>query len=532
MTDEPSAPAVASHWPADRSIDLPDRTVGDLLTEAAAAHADRRALVAGLDSPPRRSWTYAELYTAARRVAGALGEHFAPGERLAISAPNAPEWLLVQLGAALAGMPLVPLNTSYAPAEMTYVLAQSGAAGIVVGSAATAEQVSAARAELPDLRQVLTLQTLVEWEKEAPSLPEVDPASAALIQYTSGTTGSPKGAVLSHRQVVRNGVLSGLRLELGPDDSWLNPLPMYHVNGTVFFALGAISRGSCHVLGKFDPALILDLIETERASFVTGVPTLLLAMMDTPGFGDRDLSSLSLVTTGGTTVPAELVDRLKRSFGVDVVVIYGQTEAGGVITTTLRSDSPELTAASVGVPLAQTEMVIAHPDTGAAVPVGEVGEIRLRGGTVISEYFQQTGDAGRALDDEGWLRTGDLGFMDASGRLQITGRLKELIIRGGENIYPRDIEDVLSELPEIAEVAVIGVPDEYYGETVGAVVRLTAGAEADLAGWQSFAGSRMSRRKVPAHWYVVDQLPLTASGKVRKFVLRDQVATGELAELA
>ncbi len=523
-----------SHRLPDQQSPLRDITVGDLLREVAEAHPDRLALVAGLDPVPRRRWTYAELWDDARRVAAALGERFRVGERVAITAPNAPEWVLLQLGAALAGLTLVPLNTSYAPAELSFVLQQSRAVGVFVGSEAAAAQVAQFRSSLPALREVLPFDPARPfWASESPSadLPVVDPAAAALIQYTSGTTGAPKGAVLSHRQVVNNAILSGQRLELGPDDRWLNPLPMYHVNGTVFFALGAISAASCHILGKFDPELLLDLVETERATFLTGVPTLFVALAERPDLPDRDLSSLSLVTTGGTTVPAALVEQVRQAFEADVVVIYGQTEAGGVITSTLRGDAPAETARSVGLPLPHTEVVVADAATGHAVPVGEVGEIRVRGGTVIREYFGLPEGSGSALDADGWLHTGDLGCMEAEGRLQITGRLKELIIRGGENIYPRDIEEVLAGHADVSEVAVIGVPDDYYGETVGAVLRLRDGRACTVDELRTFVASKVSRRKVPAHWYVVPALPRTASGKVQKFVLREQAARCELQEL-
>jgi fatty-acyl-CoA synthase len=527
-----------AYLPADTSVLVRELTIGDLLREAAQASPHVIALVEGTDpdASTRRRWTYDELLNQSERVALSLVARFSPGERLAVLGANAPEWEIIQLGAALAGLVLVPLNTSYAAPEYAYILEQSCAAGIVLGAHDEANRhFMSVRERLTSLREVVSMRPESPlWLEQHTDveLPNVDPTSPALIQYTSGTTGVPKGVILTHRGVVSNAMVTAHRLGLGSGAAWLNPLPMYHVNGTVFFALGAMAEASTHILSKFNPALLLDLIESERVDFITGVPTLLIAMMDSEDLDRRDLSSLRLITTGGTTVPGELVRQIEDRFGVTLMVVYGLTEAGGIVATTSLDDPVDAKTHHVGIPLAHTDVRIVDPKAGHTAACGDVGEICIRGVSLTPGYFEMPDETAQLIDAHGWLHTGDLGTIDDTGRLQVTGRLKEVIIRGGENIYPREIEDTLIAHPDIAEVAVVGLPDEYYGETPCAVVRVAANSKAQPEVWEAWAEERISRRKVPTRWFIVDSMPLTASGKIQKFHLREQIQNSELEEPA
>lgn len=520
--------AVPAVWNGDRSVPLREISIGEFVRAAAMRAPDSPALVSGIESNgwPQRRWTYGELWRDVQAVAAALLTRFAPGERVAISAANGPEWELVELGACTAGMTLIPLNTSLAASEVEYILRQSRAAGIVIGPGSIGAQIDSLRGALPDLREILDISPgSALWSVSAAeiTLPSPSPDSPALIQYTSGTTGAPKGVVITHSAAINNGSLSAHRLDLPSGGVWLNPLPMYHVNGTIFFALGAISKVASHVIAKFDPGVVLDLIKRERVTYFTGVPTLLNAMMSRADFDRRDLSGLRRITTGGTSIAPKLVEDIRHRFGAEVMVMFGQTEVAGAITMTSPTDDVETISTTVGRPLAWTDVKIAAVGTDTAVTHGAVGEICVRGATVFREYFEMPEATASAFDAEGWLRTGDLGTMAEDGSIQVTGRLKEMIIRGGENIYPRDVEDVLIGHPDIADVAVVGLPDDYYGEIVTAVLKLRPGAAVDAADWMAFAADQLSRRKVPARWFVVDELPLTPSGKVQKFRVREQI---------
>lgn len=528
-----------SHWPADLSVPVVECTVGRLLQDTAAAVPDAVALVAGAAEPgERRRWSYAELLAEAEAVAGALLDHVEPGERLGVWAPNVPRWQVVQFGAALAGLTVVTLNPAYTAAEATYALGQSRCAAVVAAGEVRGRNfqhvVESVREDLPLLRHVIDMEAGSR-RSAGPSgpgvaLPEVDPASPAMIQYTSGTTGFPKGAVLSHRAMVNNARLFARRFAIAPGSVWLNPLPMFHVGGCGFGAMGAMWNRSPHVVTAFDPGLALELIEAERAAFFPGVPTMLVAMMEHPRFADTDLSSLEVIMSGGTTVPPELVSRVESAFGARFGAIFGQTEMGGVMCQSLPEDVTEDKTARVGRPLEQTAMKVVDPATGRIVPCGEIGEFHVRGVGQLLGYFDRPDATAEAVDAEGWFHTGDLGTMDERGYVAVTGRLKDMIIRGGENIYPREIEDLLHTEPGIAEVAVVGVPDDYWGEQVAAVVRPAAGVEPDPDGWQARVRARLSGQKTPRRWFVTDSMPLTAGGKIQKFRLLEQIAAGELTE--
>ena len=541
-----STPLSMSHWPAsDEGPALrPEITVGAALREVAAAVPERTALVEGAPDPAsRRRWTYAELLHDAERCARVLLRRFEPGERVAIWAHNLPEWLIVEYGAALAGITLVTVNPSFQPAELAYVLRQSRAAGILTVPEVRANpllaHVEAVRPELPELREVLRLDQLLDLLTEADpggpaadiELPDVGPDDPAQIQYTSGTTGFPKGAQLRHAGIVDNAAIWSDRIGVPDGAAWLSPMPMFHTGGCVLGALGSLSRRATLVLmHAFDPGLALELIETERAWFIGAVPTMLIAMMDHPDMATRDLTSLAHVLSGGAQVPEALVRRIEDTLGVDFTIVYGQTECSPALTNTLPSDTPGDKGTTVGPPLPHTEVRIVSPETGETVPVGERGELWARGYCTMLGYWDNPEATADTLLPDGWLRTGDLATMDERGYCRIVGRLKDMIIRGGENLFPVEIEEVLYQHPAVAEVAVVGLPDERWGEVVAAFVRPTDPAQPPtVAELRAHLREHLSPQKTPTTWFRVDGFPLTGSGKIQKFALREAWEAGELA---
>jgi fatty-acyl-CoA synthase len=527
-----------SYWPLDASEPVVDLTVGGLLRAAAAEAPDRTALVAGVPDPAeRRRWTYAELLDESERAARALLAQFSPGERLAVWAPNLPEWVVLEMAAGLAGIVLVTVNPAYRPAELQYVLRQSRAAGIFLvpefrgnPMAASLEQV---RPELDDLREAISFAdwgSFLSSGSPSTAFPDVQPSDPAQIQYTSGTTGFPKGAFLHHRGIVNNARFTKDRFEVRDGDVWLNPMPLFHTGGCVLGVLGAVWARATHIpVLAFDPGLVLELIETEGAAVMGGVPTMLLAMMEHPDFSRRNLKTLRSVLSGGSTVPADLVRRIEGGLGIRFGIVFGQTEASPVITQTRLDDTPEDKAETIGQPQPQQEVKIVSPETGAVVPCGSIGEICSRGYNVMLGYFEMPEASAETVDGEGWLHTGDLGTMDSRGYLRIEGRLKDMVIRGGENLYPREIEELLFTHPAVADVAVLGVPDDRWGEELAAVVRRAPGHESvGEVELRAFVRERLAPQKAPRRWAFVDEFPLTASGKVQKFVLRERLVKGEL----
>jgi acyl-CoA synthetase (AMP-forming)/AMP-acid ligase II len=524
---------VSAEWPAERSQEILDMTIGDLLREAAADSPATIALVEGSADPSaRRRWSYGELLEEAERGARALLRRFAPGDHVAVWASNCPEWVALEMSAALAGVTLVTVNPALRAAELRHVLGQSRAVGIFVipeyRGVALPAILDEVRGELPHLREVISLGG---WEAFCASgepttrLPEVAPGDAVQIQYTSGTTGTPKGAVLHHRGVVNNARLYAERIGYGPGDVHLSPMPLFHTAGCFMSVLGAMASRATLVLPPlFEPALMLELIESERANSVLGVPTMLIAMLDHPRFAETDVSSMRRVGTGGAVVAPALVRRIEDLLGVRVSIVFAQTEASPVITQTRPDDDPEDRMTTLGRPLPQTDVRIVDVSTGKTAAPGVIGEICTRGYHVMTGYFDNPEATADAIDPDGWLHTGDLGSMDERGYCRIGGRLKDMIIRGGENIYPREIEQVLFDHEDVAEVAVVGIPDPVWGEQVAAFIRPAAGRVPDTDALFAYCRERLAPHKTPRHWRVVDAFPMTPSGKVQKYVLREQFA--------
>jgi fatty-acyl-CoA synthase len=524
-----------AYWPADESIAIEESTVGSALRAAAAEHGDRTALVEGTPGRPedRRRWTFAEMLTAAERVAAALLERFEPGERVAVWAPNIPEWILLELGAGLAGIVLVTVNPAYKAKELDYVLRQSGSSGIFLVPEFRGNPMAAAleevRPSLPALREAISFEDWDEFLASGPTdpkLPDVQPGDPAQIQYTSGTTGFPKGALLHHRGLTNNARLFAGMTDVRPGDVYVNPFPMFHTAGCVLGVLGTLQAGACHVpVYAFDPSLMLELLETEGADVILGVPTVLLALLECPDLATRDVSKARVALSGGATVPAELVKRVEESFGVQFSIIYGTTECSPLLTQVRLDDDFVDKTETLGRAAPQTEIKIADPESGKVLACGEVGELCARGYCVMTGYYEMPEQTAAAIDEEGWYHTGDLASMDDRGFLRIEGRLKDMIIRGGENIYPREIEDLLFEHPKVADVAVVGVADDRFGEAVAAFVRPAAGDPPTEQELFDHCREHLAAHKTPRHWRFLDEFPLTASGKIQKFVLRERFAS-------
>ncbi|WP_240798856.1 AMP-binding protein [Streptomyces sp. H23] len=512
-----------------------EQTVGSLFSEAVEHAASATALVEGVPDPSaRRRWTYAELFEESEQAARALLGRFRPGERVAVWANNIPEWIMLEIAAALAGLTLVTVNPALRRDELLHVLGQSEAAGVFLvreyRGNSMEKTLSVLRTDLPLLREAVLLE---EWASFRSSgspterLPTVSPSDPAQIQYTSGTTGTPKGALLHHRGITNNAQLSYVRnFDMRPGESFVSPMPLFHTAGCVLTLLATFaSRGTYVMPPWFDPALMLELIESERSAVFGGVPTMLHAMLDHPRFDRTDLSSVRYALSGGATIPPSLVRRTEAALGVPMANIYAQTEASPGITMTALEDTPEDRASTIGRPLPGCAVKIVDPRTGDLCERGETGELCTRGYHVMTGYFGMPEQTAEVIDSDGWLHTGDLASMDDRGYLRIDGRVKEMIIRGGENIYPREIEQVLVNHPAVAEVAVVGIPDSVWGEQVGAFIRLADGKVAGERQLFAHVRQRLAPHKAPRMWRFVTEFPLTGSGKIQKHRLREEFMT-------
>ncbi len=527
-----------SWWPIDTSQPVLDTTVGDILRNAAAEVPDHPTLIEGIADPRRRRWTYAELLADAEQIARALLARLEPGERIAVWAANSPEWVLVEYGAALAGVVLVTVNPALTVPEARYVLTQSRANLLLHDDAYRGQSLSdAARTladELPELRATATLTDFFATVDTADdvALPDVAPDDAAQIQYTSGTTGFPKGALLRHRSITNDARLTFARGRVPAGGVYLTPLPLFHTGGCCVAVLGAASIcGTLVLMSGFDPDVTLQIIDEEQAVALGAVPTVFTALLAHPDVSART-ESLRTVFGGGAPVQPELIRRMQATFDATFINMLGQTELGPVITMVHPDDSPEDKSTTVGTPLPQLECRIVDPGSGDTVPVGEQGELCVRGFSTMIGYFDVPDATARAIDTDGWLHTGDLCTMDQRGYVTVTGRLKDMIIRGGENIYPAEIEGAILTHPAIVDVAVVGRPDDHWGELITATVRTDPKQPSPTIGeLRSWCSERLARHKIPAQWYVTDAFSLTGSGKVQKFVLREQLATDQLTAL-
>jgi fatty-acyl-CoA synthase len=525
-----------SVWDADEAVPLAEATVGELLRDRADRHPDRLALVGTRHDGSAARSTYGDLLTEAREVAAGLRLIAEPGDHVALWAPNVAEWPVVEYAAALAGVVLVALNPVLRGQELDYALRLSRASVLIHADVSRdydmASVARAVAADLPTLRHRISLAETDRLRAAPVDDATVDPGSPAMIQFTSGTTGHPKAVLLAHRSLVNNARLTMITGEVAEGSVGIVPLPMFHTAACVISTLGpAWIAGTQVLIEKFVPDEVLATMRTEDADVLFSVPTVLGAVLEAARSTGGPVPRLSTVLVGASTVPGSMIEAVEQTFGASVHNLFGQTELSPVLSLTRRTDTREDLVTTVGRPLPHTGARIVDPATGEVVPIGEQGEICARGYGQMIEYFDDPAATASTVDvpdehaDRGWLHTGDLGTMDARGLIAVTGRLKEIIIRGGENIAPAEIEVALAAHPQVLRVAVLGLPDEHWGEIVAAAVvvrdRTVDGVVEDL---ETFARDRLATYKVPARWFLVDDLPTTPSGKVQKFVLRDELA--------
>jgi fatty-acyl-CoA synthase len=526
-----------AYCPAQTDVTLADTTVGSVLREAAALTPEAPALhEVDTGGALGRCWTYAELLADSERLARALLTRYRPGERVAVWAPNVPEWVIVEFALAFAGIVLVTVNPGYQPRELKYVLEQSRAVGLFLISEHRGNPMAQIATEvvagIPTIREVVDLDDHAALYRAAGPLgplPDVNPRDPVQIQYTSGTTGFPKGVMLHHRGITNNARHAYLRIGVETGDTSLVTSPLFHTAGCGMAVLGAVQFGHRMILMRqFDGAKANALIKSEGVALLTGVPTMLIAMLDADAAHPSDLSSVKVAVSGGAMVPPELVRRVTTRFGCNYVTVYGQTEASPLMTVTLPDGRLEDICDTIGQAMPHTEVSIRDPRANLVSALDTVGEICVRGYLVMLGYNDDHEATSNAVDAAGWLHTGDLGTMDARGFVKITGRVKEMIIRGGENLFPAEIERVLLEHPAVTEVAVVGVPDELFGEAVAAFVRLTAGATLNVGDLIAHCRANLAAQKTPKYWIEVSEWPMTGSGKIQKFALRDQWVAGKL----
>ncbi len=537
-------------------------TVSEFLDDVVAAHSECEALVS---LPQRIRWTYAQLHLEVERVArGLLGLGVARGDRVGIWSTNCAEWVLLQLATARIGAILVNVNPAYRLAEVRHAMTLAEVQHLflipsfrasmyldmmleICPEARTSSPEDSRAAALPHLRSLtvwspddavattssspgvrswsefLALERGLEEDAVAKRAASVDHDDPVNIQFTSGTTGFPKAVVLTHHNILNNAAITAGLMSFTARDRLCVPLPFYHCFGMVVSNLVCLTQGACIVIPSdhFEAGAALHAIATERCTAIHGVPTMFLAELDHPDFGAHDLSSLRTGIMAGAPCPPELMRRVIEEMGCrELLIGYGQTEASPLTNLTRPSDSFERRVKTVGLPLPHQECKVVDTGTGKTLPVGEAGEVCFRGFHVMRGYYGQPEETRQVIDEAGWLHSGDIGVLDSDGYLAITGRLKDMIIRGGENIYPAEIEAIFYEHPAVDEIAVFGLPDEKYGEAVGAWIRLHEGRTETAEDLFTFARRQMAHFKVPSRIWFVQEFPMTVTGKIRKDEIR------------
>jgi fatty-acyl-CoA synthase len=506
------------------------QTIGENLDRAVERWPDREALVSCHQGI---RYTYAELGERVDRLAtGLLASGLTPGDRAGIWSPNCAEWVLVQYATAKAGIILVNINPAYRTSELAYALRQSGCRALIAATAFKSSDyvgmVDEVRGELPALEQVAYLGSS-EWDvlvagADGVELPATQFDDAINIQYTSGTTGFPKGATLSHHNILNNGYFVAEGCRYTEEDRVCIPVPFYHCFGMVMGNLGCTSHGACMVIPEaaFDPEATLRAVQDERCTSLYGVPTMFIAQLEHPRFRDYDLSSLRTGIMAGSPCPIETMRRVVSEMHMEEVTIcYGMTETSPVSTQTAAEDPLEKRVGTVGRVHPHVEVKVVDPETGGVVEREHPGELCTRGYSVMLGYWDDEERTDEAIDRGRWMHTGDLAVMDEDGYLRIVGRIKDMVIRGGENVYPREIEEFLYGHPDIADVQVIGVPDARFGEELMAWIVPRGGVAIDQDAVAEFCRGRIAHYKVPRYVAVVDEFPMTVTGKVQKYKLRE-----------
>jgi fatty-acyl-CoA synthase len=518
------------------STPLLGETIGQNLRRTVEQHGDREALV--VRSQGFRA-TYRQLWELTSQVArGLLALGVAKGDRVGIWSPNRFEWVVTQYAAARIGAILVNLNPAYKTAELEYALRQSGTSVLLLARAFRQsdyrKMLEEVRPKCPELRVALVLDD--DWElllsngakvsertlaDREDSLQFDDPIN---IQYTSGTTGFPKGATLSHHNVLNNAFFVGEMVGYGAVDRVCIPVPFYHCFGMVMGNLACTSHGACMVIPAeaFDPLAVLETVQTERCTSLYGVPTMFIAELDHPRFGEFDLGSLRTGIMAGSPCPVEVMKKVQSRMNMrEVTICYGMTETSPVSTQSSLDDPLDRRVSTVGRVHPHIEVKIVDAETGAVVPRGAPGELCTRGYSVMLGYWNNVEATRNSIDVAGWMHTGDLATMDAEGYVKIVGRIKDMIIRGGENVYPREIEEFLHTHPGVSEAQVIGVPSEKYGEEVMAWVKAKPGVKLAEPELVAFCTGKISTFKIPRYWKFVEEFPMTVTGKVQKFRMRE-----------
>jgi fatty-acyl-CoA synthase len=536
---------------AGEATDRLHQTIGASLAATTARHGDAEALVS---RHQRLRYTYGELWDEVERVAqGLLALGVEKGDRLGIWSPNCAEWTLIQYATARIGTILVNVNPAYRPPELAYALGQSGVRVLVTAerfkTSEYLESLSSVRDELTALERAITIDGPsaggaddLTWSEllaaAANSSPDavaareatLDPDDPINIQYTSGTTGNPKGATLTHDNILNNAAAVARTLGYTERDRVCIPVPLYHCFGMGIGNLGCTTSGATMVYPSpsFEPLATLEAVAEERCTSLYGVPTMWIAQLEHPRFDEFDLTSLRTGLMGGAPCPVEVMKRVVSDMHAeDVCIVYGMTETSPVTFISRRDDDLERRVTTVGRVMPDVEAKVIDPMSGETVPRGEPGEICTRGYAVMDGYWENPQATAEAIDTEGWMHTGDLGIMDSAGYLNIVGRTKDMVIRGGENLYPREIEEVLFTHPAVASAQVVGVPDERMGEELMAWLVLREGSEIAEDELRAFCGERLAHFKVPRYWKFVDEFPMTVTGKIQKFKMRE-IAVDEL----